>query len=111
MTTDSALPGVSCLCLTYGRPAQLEEAIESFLRQEYAGAKELIVLNDYAEQHLRCDRPDVRVVNIARRFRTVGEKYNAAAALATHDLLFVWDDDDLYLPHRLAFRATLEDWP
>ena len=29
------MSGVSCLCLTYGRPQLLEEAIESFLRQRW----------------------------------------------------------------------------
>jgi hypothetical protein len=30
---------------------------------------------------------------------------NTAVALASHDLLFVWDDDDIYLPHRLRFSV------
>ena len=96
-------PAVSCICLTYGRPHVLEEGIDSFLRQDYAGRKELIVLNDYAGQTLRFDHPEVQVINCTKRFRTVGEKMNAAVALASHDLLFVWDDDDIYLPHRLRF--------
>jgi glycosyltransferase involved in cell wall biosynthesis len=96
-------PAVSCICLTYGRPEVLEEAIYSFLQQEYSGSKELIVLNDYAEQTLVFDHPEVRMINLPTRFRTVGEKMNAAVALSSHNLLFVWDDDDIYLPHRLTF--------
>jgi glycosyltransferase involved in cell wall biosynthesis len=96
-------PPVSCFCLTYGRPRVLEEAIHSFLQQDYAGPKEMIVLNDYADQILSFDHPEVQVINIPRRFRTLGEKLNAAVALTSHDLLFVWDDDDIYLPHRLSF--------
>jgi cellulose synthase/poly-beta-1,6-N-acetylglucosamine synthase-like glycosyltransferase len=99
-------PPVSCFCLTYGRPQLLEEAIHSFLQQDYAGPKEMIVLNDYADQTLEIDHPEVQVINLPRRFRTVGEKMNAAAALASHDLLFVWDDDDVYLPHRLSFSVA-----
>jgi glycosyltransferase involved in cell wall biosynthesis len=95
------LPELSCVCLTYGRPAVLEEAIHSFLQQDYQGTKELVILNDYEDQILEFDHPEVRVINVPRRFRTVGEKRNAAVALCRHDLLFVWDDDDLYLPHRL----------
>src|SRR5438876_11343843 len=49
---------VSCMCATYNRPPNsqwlLEEAIESFLRQDYA-EKELLVLNDCAGQELVCD--------------------------------------------------------
>jgi glycosyltransferase involved in cell wall biosynthesis len=102
----NAQPDVSCICLTYGRPEILEEAIYSFLQQDYAGRKEQIVLNDYAGQSLTFDHPDVQVINVSKRFRTVGEKMNVAVALASHDLLFVWDDDDIYLPHRLAFSVS-----
>jgi hypothetical protein len=99
------LPAVSAICLTYGRVAILEEAIQSFLLQDYQGPKELLVLNDLASQTLRFDHPDVRVINLPLRFRTVGEKMNAAAALCSHDLLFVWDDDDIYLPHRISLSV------
>lgn len=102
-------PAVSCICPTYGRPELLEEAIYCFLLQDYAGPKELIVLNDYAEQTLVFDHPEVRVINLPRRFRTVGEKRNAGVALASYDLLFPWDDDDIYLPHRLSFSVAMFD--
>jgi hypothetical protein len=102
-------PAVSCICLTYGRPEVLEEAIYSFLLQEYPGRKEMIVLNDYADQTLLFDHPEVQVFNFPKRFRTVGEKMNTAVALASHDLLFVWDDDDIYLPHRLRFSIEHYD--
>jgi glycosyltransferase involved in cell wall biosynthesis len=99
-------PPVSCICLTYARPELLEEAIYSFLEQDYAGAKELVVLNDFDEQVLELDHPEVLVVNVPKRLRTVGEKMNLAVALAAHDILFVWDDDDIYLPHRLSFSVA-----
>ncbi|HEY0603906.1 MAG TPA: glycosyltransferase [Herpetosiphonaceae bacterium] len=99
-------PAVSCICLTYGRPELLEEAISSFLRQDYAGPKELIVLNDYDRQWLAFEHPEVRVINLPKRVRSVGEKRNLAVALASHDLLVVWDDDDICLPHRLSFSVA-----
>jgi glycosyltransferase involved in cell wall biosynthesis len=99
-------PPVSCLCPTYGRVALLEEAIEAFLRQDYPGEKELIVLNDYAQQTLIFDHPQVRIINLPTRCHSVGEKYKMAAALASHDLLFVWHDDDIYLPHRLSYSVA-----
>lgn len=101
------LPPVSCMCLTYGRPSLLEEALQSFLLQDYEGPKELVILNDCAEQALVFDHAEVHVVNVSRRFRTVGEKRNACAALTSHDLLFVWDDDDVYLPHRLSYSVRM----
>jgi LPS sulfotransferase NodH/glycosyltransferase involved in cell wall biosynthesis len=102
----SAAPPVSCICPTYGRVELLEEAIYAFLQQDYPGPKELIVLNDYADQTLSFEHPEVRVVNLPRRFHSVGEKYQAAVALASHDLIFVWNDDDIYLPHRLSFSVA-----
>ncbi len=102
-------PPVSCMCLTYGRPHLLEEAIASFLRQDYEGPKELIVLNDLADQALVFDHPDVHVINVGKRFATVGEKRNATAALCSHDILFVWDDDDIYLPWRITYSIEMFD--
>lgn len=99
-------PPVSCICPTYGRVALLEEAIYAFLQQDYPGPKELIVLNDYDQQTLLFDHPEVRIINLPRRFRSVGEKYKAAVALASHDLLFAWHDDDIYLPHRLSYSVA-----
>lgn len=102
----NAPPPVSCICPTYGRVELLEEAVESFLRQDYPGRKELIILNDYAGQTLVFDHPEVRVINLPMRFHSVGETYKAAVALATHDLIFVWHDDDIYLPHRLSYTVA-----
>ncbi len=91
------------MCLTYGRPQLLEEAIHAFLQQDYEGPKELIVLNDFPRQNLSFKHPEVKIINVAKRFRGIGEKRNACAALATHDWLFVWDDDDIFLPDRIRF--------
>lgn len=97
------------MCLTYGRPKILEEAIKSFLRQDYRGQKELIVLNDLPEQTLQFDHPEVNIINVAKRFRTVGEKRNACAALCSHEWLLPWDDDDIFLPWRLSYSMEMMD--
>ncbi len=96
---------VSCLCPTYNRVPGwthlLEEAIESFLRQDYKN-KELLILNDNPAQSLQCDAPDVTIINLNRRFSSLGEKYNALVALANGKLLAPWEDDDISLPWRLS---------
>jgi glycosyltransferase involved in cell wall biosynthesis len=106
--SDARLPLVSAICLTYGRPPDhqylLEEAIESFLRQTYPN-KELIILNDCPGQELVCDAPGVRVVNVAERFPTLGDKRNAAVAQAAGELIAPWDDDDISLPWRLSLSV------
>lgn len=103
------LPGISCQCLTYGRTAYLEEAIEFFLRQDYAGPKELIVMNDLPDQRLIFDHPDVRIVNAGSRFGTVGEKRNAAVRCSSGDVIVCWDDDDGFLPGHLSACARYID--
>src|SRR5829696_3606941 len=102
---EASLPLVSCICPTYNRPPRyqhlLEEAIESFLRQDYPN-KELIVLNDCPGQELICEEPGVRVVNVAERFPSLGDKRNAGVGLARGELIAPWDDDDISLPWRLS---------
>ncbi len=85
---------------------RLEEAIHSFLRQDYPGTKELIVLNDIEGQTLVFDHPEVQVVNVPRRFHSAAEKLKAAVGLASHDLIFPWPEDDISLPHRLSFTVA-----
>ena len=102
----TAPPAVTCICPTDGRVELLEEAIHSFLRQDYPGEKELIVLNDTEGQTLVYDHPEVQVVNVPRRFHSAAEKRKAAVGLASHDLIFPWPEDDVCLPHRLSFTVA-----
>jgi len=93
---------ISCYCLTYRTPELLEEAIQSFLMQDYAGEKELIVLNDEPEQELVFLHPQVKVYNMKSRCDNIVKKYNHAISLCTGDICVPWDDDDICLPHRLS---------
>ncbi len=96
---------VSCVCPTYGRAPDwlhlLEEAIESFLRQDWSD-KELIVLNDARQQSLVCDAPGVHILNQSWRFGTLGAKYNAAIEYSRGELICPWEDDDISLPWRIS---------
>jgi glycosyltransferase involved in cell wall biosynthesis len=106
---EASLPLVSCICPTYNRPPRyqhlLEEAIASFLRQDYPN-KELIILNDCPGQELICGEPGVRVVNLAERYPSIGDKQNAAVGLARGELIAPWDDDDISLPWRLSLSVA-----
>jgi hypothetical protein len=94
--------------MTYNRPPThqhlLEEAIESFLRQDYPN-KELLLLNDCEGQVLLFDHPRVRIFNIPNRYPTLGDKRRALAELATGDFIAPWDDDDISLPWRLSLSV------
>jgi glycosyltransferase involved in cell wall biosynthesis len=99
-------PPVSCICPAYGRVDLLEEAIYAFLKQDYPGEMELIVLNDWGGHTLDYDHPKVHIVNLPRRFHSMGEKLNALAALASHDLIFMWPEDAISLPQRISFTIS-----
>ena len=93
---------VSCICLTYRRSELLGESIESFLRQDFQGKKELIILNDEPEQEIVFNHPDVLIVNLKERLSTVGEKRDFAIKISNNDYIFPWDDDDIMLPNRIS---------
>jgi hypothetical protein len=113
-TTSAPSMKIACLCVTYLRPGRLAEAIACFERQDYPQPlRELVILDD-AGQYAPLAGSGWQVTSTARRFRTLGEKRNAAAALAAPDVdaYAVWDDDDIYLPwHLTAVARALETGP
>jgi glycosyltransferase involved in cell wall biosynthesis len=99
---------LAALCCTFRRPHTLGQLVESFLRQDYpAELRELVILDD-AGQYENQTGEGWRLVSIPARFRSLGEKRNACAALASPDVdgFLVADDDDIYLPR--WFRATAD---
>lgn len=106
---------LAALCCTFRRPHTLGQLVESFLRQDYpAELRELVILDD-AGQYENQAGDRWRLVSIPARFRTLGEKRNACAALASADVegFLVADDDDIYLPHWFSAQAEAlkqADW-
>ncbi len=100
-----ALPLVSCIMPTYGRPAYVGESVAMFLAQDYP-LKELIILNDCEGQHFTGEFPNVRIINVSERFSSLGEKRNSCIAMASGSVIAVWDDDDVYLPWRLSYTVS-----
>ena len=96
------LPFISCKCITYGRVDTLVEALHSFLIQEYPADRcELIIVNDYPEQKLIFDHPQVTIYNLDETFSLIGEKENYAIERCNGDLIAVWDDDDVAMSNHL----------
>ena len=98
--------GISCYCATYGRPKQLiENSIQCFLEQDYSGPKELIILNDCKYQKYVFDHPEVKIVNLDEKIPILGVKFNETVKLCKYDLLATWEDDDIFLKHRLSYSS------
>ena len=100
-------PLISAKCITYGRVEMLEESLHSFLQQNYPGPKEMVIVNDYPEQKLIFDHPEVRIYNMPQTFTTIGDKENYATELCNGEIICQWDDDDVALPNHLDNVAKL----
>lgn len=96
MVTANKTTMITVLTPTYKRPVQLANVMKCFEEQTYSGPMEHIILDDVG-QYL----DDPRIVSFPLRFRTLGEKRNATAALASGDIYIIMDDDDAYLPNHV----------
>jgi hypothetical protein len=106
---SNELPMVSCLCPTYRRPKLLKNSIACFEAQDYpADRRELIVLDDAGELENQTG-DGWQIISILRRFRSLPEKFNAIAGLAQGEILVVWEDDDIYLPHHISSHVVAMD--
>jgi len=85
---------------TYGRLPFLGRLLASFLSQTYDD-KELVLVNDDKNVELVCEHPNVTVINMNKKL-LIGQKKNLATNLGYHDLYLPHDDDDIFLPNRIA---------
>jgi hypothetical protein len=101
-----SLPKVSCQCITYGRTTLLNEAVYCFLKQDYPGEKELIILNDYSGMEIKFNHKEIKIINLKERIKTIGEKRNLSVDLSSGEILFPWDDDDIHLFNRISHSIS-----
>jgi len=93
---------ISAKCLTYGRVAFLEEALFSFLNQSDLEGAELVIVNDYPLQTLIFEHPQVKIFNLKKTFKTIGEKENFTIEQCKGPLIATYDDDDIALSNHFA---------
>lgn len=98
---------ISCVCVTHGRPYLVEEALESFRRQTMKDNVELLIVNDCPEHQLRCRLPGVRIINLRHPITDLAAKFNWAVKEAAGEWVAWWEDDDISLPHRLEYSASM----
>jgi glycosyltransferase involved in cell wall biosynthesis len=101
-------PTISAICPTYARPHLLAEAVESFRRQDFKEPAELIVYNNFPGQILEIYASDfpgnlsLLVLNDPNPPESLGGIYNRAIAPASGKYLCPWEDDDIFLSHRIS---------
>ena len=85
--------------MTYQRHHILEEAIDSFLQQDYQGDDiEMVVLNDSPVVQYKFDHPKVRIINMSERFSSLGKKLEYGFKRCKGEDIYRLDDDDLLTP-------------
>lgn len=108
-------PSVAVVIATRDRPDMLREAIDSVLSQTYDGPVEVVVVFDRSEPDpsLAHDDPLRRVtVTTNRRSPGLAGARNTGVDVTESDYVAFLDDDDLWLPGKLARQvAELEAHP
>ncbi len=101
-----ALPLVSCIMPTADRRQFVAQAIQYFLRQDYAN-RELIVVDDGVDAVRDLIPPDARVRYLRlKRKESLGAKRNLACCEAQGEIIAHWDDDDWMASWRLSYQVN-----
>lgn len=110
-------PFITCLCPTWCRPDLLQTAVACWADQQYPHDRMALLIGDDDDtpfkrwnsstfrQQLPPDRQNVVYAHFAPS-NSLPAKYNRMAEMALFfwpetEILAVWEDDDLYLPHHL----------
>jgi len=91
---------ISVLTLTYQRHHLLEEAIQSFLLQDYKNG-EMVIVNDSPNTHYTYDHPQIKIFNLAERFPNLSKKLEWGFKQCQNECIYRLDDDDLLGPDAL----------
>ena len=96
---------ISVATLTYRRHQFLEEAIHSFLMQDFDCESEMVVVNDCPDVTYEIDNDRIRIINLDKRFSSIGKKLEYGMKQCKFDYVYRLDDDDLLTPWGLSLSA------
>lgn len=108
--TGDQLPAVSTVIATRDRPELLAEAVSSVLGQRYAGDVEVIVVFDQAPARPElAEQAPGRTVRVLANDRTPGlaGARNTGITAAGGDVIAFCDDDDTWVPEKLALQVPV----
>jgi glycosyltransferase involved in cell wall biosynthesis len=102
----SGWPSVGVVVPTHDRPAEVRQAVDSVLAQDYPGRLEVVVVFDQSQVDNALARPGtVRVLANDRKPGLAGARNCGITALDT-DLVAFCDDDDQWLPGKLVSQVS-----
>lgn len=99
---DHKNPKISILTLTYQRYHILEEAIQSYLSQDFKGESEMVIINDSPDVEYVFNHPNIRIINCNERFSSISKKLEFGYKQCKYDFIYRLDDDDLLAPWALS---------
>jgi len=108
LPTEEHLPKVSVITITRDRRAFIPLAKYCFVGQGYPEDKiEWVIVDDGTDQikDLITDLPNVKYVLVDEPM-TIGAKRNLAVESASHDILVMMDDDDVYPNNSVLSRVA-----
>lgn len=100
---------ISILTLTYQRSHLLEEAIQSYLQQSDRTDSEMVIVNDCPNVEYRIDIPNIKIINLNKRFSSVGKKLEWGFKQCKGDYIYRLDDDDLLSPYALDLQREYRE--
>ncbi len=103
-----SIPPVTVIIPTHNRPQLMRRALSSVLAQTYEGDIEVIVVFDACEPELpQIALPPNRVIRPLSNTRTRGlaGARNTGILASSHDWVAFLDDDDYWLPDKLALQV------
>ncbi|WP_262285119.1 glycosyltransferase family A protein [Micromonospora sp. MA102] len=104
--TGNNSPQVTAVVPTRDRPVLLRAALDAILGQDYPGGIDVVVVYDQSEPDLTlADDPRIRVVTNSRTPGLAGAR-NTGILAATGELVAFCDDDDEWLPGKLAAQVA-----
>lgn len=108
--TVRSRPTVSVVIASRDRPIMVREAVESVLSQTYRGDIEVVVVSDQSDPDpglVRCQpHRSVRVIRNTRSSGLAGAR-NTGIEATTGEFVAFCDDDDYWLPGKLAAQVAL----
>jgi len=115
MTDDQLAPPVGVVLVTHNRPQLMRRALASILGQSYDGDISVVVVYDRSEpEHELESATPGRQVSVIRNERSAGlaGARNTGVLHLTTDIVGFCDDDDEWLPDKLAVQlARLREHP
>lgn len=92
---------ISCILIASHYGNALRSSVDSFLKQDFDGERELIIFSTNPRIKLMCAQPNVLVANATKPCLTCDARNTAISSLAKGDIIVNWSENDYYLPGHL----------